>query len=108
MRDKIATEGAACGVAGEGRTCAVVSWIMPLVAVVVLVVGLYYPVVRIFNLLVVAFGVTALARAVAHMRRFGHCGLGVHVVAGVLLNLAILILVVIYFFTALDPMHIRS
>ncbi len=109
MSDKIETaaEGAVCGVAGQGLTCAVVSWVMPLVAVVVLVIGLYFPVVSIFNLLVVAFGITALARSVAHMRRFGHCGLGGHVAVGVVLNLAIIILVVTYIFTGFDPIHIR-
>ena len=109
MRDKveIEEEAPACGVAGQGRTCAVVSWAMPLVAVVVLVVGLYYPVVSIFNLVIVAFGMTALARSVAHIRRFGYCGLGGHVMVGAVLNLAILFLVVTYIFTGFDPMHIR-
>ena len=43
MHEKTKTDaaGVACGVAGEGLTCAVVSWVMPLVAVVALVIGLY-------------------------------------------------------------------
>ena len=95
MSSKIETaaEAAVCGVAGQGLTCAVVSWVMPLLAIVVLVIGLYYPVVSIFNLLVVAFGITALVRSVAHMRRFGPCGLDGHVAVGMALNLAILVLV---------------
>jgi hypothetical protein len=55
----------------------------------------------------VAFSLTALARSVAHVRRYGYCGLGGHVAVGVALNLAVLVLVVIYLFTAFDPMHIR-
>ncbi len=97
----------ACGVAGQGLTCAVVSWVMPLVAVLVLLLGLYFPVVSIFNLLVVAFGITALARSVAHIRRYGHCGLGGHVAVGAVLNLAILVLVITYIFTGFDPIPIR-
>lgn len=109
MRKKtqITADVPVCGVDREGLTCAVVSWVMPLVAVVVLVAGLYYPVVSIFNLLVVAFGVTALARSLAHVRRHGHCGLGRHVALGAVLNLAIAALVAIYIFTALDPLGIR-
>ena len=107
MSDKIETptEAAVCGVAGQGLTCAVVSWSMPLLAIAVLLIGLYYPVVSIFNLLVVAFGITALARSVARMCRFGPCGLGGHVAVGVVLNLAILVLVV---FRALRRRHAPS
>ena len=61
----------------------------------------------IFNLLLVAFGVTALARSVAHVRRYGFCGLGGHVALGAVLNLLILLLVVTYIFTGFDPIHIR-
>jgi len=94
-------------VGGQGLKCAVVSWLAPLVAVVVLIVGLRYPVVSVFNIIFVAFGVTALARSVAHIRRFGSCGLGGHVIVGVVLNLAIVTLVAIYIFTSFDPIHIR-
>ena len=97
-----------CGVGGEsGLTCAVVSWVAPLAAVVVLVVGMHYPVISAFNILFVAFGVAALARSVAHRRIYGSCGLGGHVAAGVLLNLLIVTLVVAYIFTGFDPLHIR-
>jgi len=96
-----------CGVGKEGLKCAVVSWAAPLVATVVLVAGLHYPLVSAFNILFVAFGITALLRSVAHIRRFGSCGLGGHVAVGVVLNLAIVVLATIYFFTSFDPVHIR-
>ena len=98
---------AVCGVGGQGLKCAVVSWAAPLVAVVVLVVGLRYPVLSVFNLIFVAFGITALVRSVAHIRRFGSCGLGDHVAVGVVLNLIIVTLVLLYIFTGIDPVHIR-
>jgi hypothetical protein len=108
MNDKADTNTApVCGVGTEGLKCAVVSWLAPLAATVVLVAGLRYPVVSAFNIIFVAFGITALLRSVAHIRRFGSCGLGGHVAVGVVLNLAIVILVAIYFFTSLDPAHIR-
>ncbi len=96
-----------CGVGGEGLKCAVVSWLAPLAAVLLLVAGMYYPVVSAFNILFVAFGITALARSVAHIRKFGSCGLGGHVAVGALLNLIIATLIVIYIFTSFDPIHIR-
>lgn len=96
-----------CGVGDEGLQCARVSWTAPLLAVGVLVLGMYYPVVSAFNILIVAFGITAMLRSVAHIRRYGSCGLGGHVIAGILLNIAIVTLVVIYLFTGLDPVHIR-
>jgi hypothetical protein len=34
-----------------------------------------YPVISAFNIIFVAFGITALARSVAHIRTFGSCGL---------------------------------
>lgn len=98
----------ACGAGREGIKCAVVSWVMPLVAVVVLVLGMRFPVLRVFNILFVAFGVTAALRSVEHIRRHGACGLGGHVAIGVILNLAILGLIFLYVFTALDPLGIRS
>jgi hypothetical protein len=96
-----------CGVGTQGLQCAVVSWLMPLIAVAVLVTGLRYPVVRVFNIVFVAFGLTALARSAAHIRQYGSCGLGGHVAVGVLLNAAIVALVAVYFFTGLDPIRIR-
>lgn len=96
-----------CGVGAQGLQCAVVSWLMPLIAVAVLVAGLHYSVVRVFNIVFVAFGLTALARSVAHIRRYGSCGLGGHVAVGVLLNVLIVALVTIYVFTGLDPIRIR-
>jgi len=97
-----------CGVGGEGGLkCAVVSWMAPLVAVMVLVIGMRYPVISAFNIIFVAFGITALARSVAHMRAYGSCGLGGHVAVGVVLNLIIAALVAVYIFTGLDPIHIR-
>jgi len=96
-----------CGIGGEGLKCAVVSWVAPLAAVVLLVVGMRYPVINAFNIPFVAFGVTALARSVAHMRTFGSCGLGGHVAVGVVLNLVIVTLVTIYIFTGFDPIRIR-
>jgi hypothetical protein len=98
---------AACGVDGQGLKCAVVSWVMPLAAVLVLIAGQHYPVVSVFNILFVAFGITALVRSGAHMRMYGSCGLGGHLAVGAVLNLAIIMLVVIYIFTGHDPMHIR-
>lgn len=102
-----AESAAVCGVGGQGLKCAVVSWLAPLLAVVVLVAGMRYPVVSAFNIIFVAFGITALARSVAHIRTFGSCGLGGHVAVGVVLNLIIVILVAIYIFTGFDPIHIR-
>ena len=96
-----------CGVGGEGLKCAVVSWMAPLAAVIVLVAGMHYPVVSVFNIIFVAFGITALARSVAHMRTFGSCGLGGHVAAGVVLNLIIVALVLVYIFSGFDPLRIR-
>ncbi len=87
--------------------CAVVSWVAPLAAVTVLIAGLYYPVMSIFNIIFVAFGITALLRPAAHIRRYGSCGLGGQVAVGIVLNLAIVTLVVIYLFTSLDPFHLR-
>jgi hypothetical protein len=108
MSDQAGTDATpVCGVGREGLKCAVVSWAAPLLAVAVLVAGMHYPVLSAFNILFVAFGITALSRSVAHIRRFGGCGLGGHVAVGAVLNLVIVILVAIYFFTSLDPVHIR-
>jgi hypothetical protein len=97
-----------CGVGREGMKCAVVSWAAPLVAAVLLVVGMQFPALKVVNIFFVAFGVTALLRSVAHVRRYGSCGLGGHVALGALLNALILALVVTYVFTAFDPLVIRK
>lgn len=96
-----------CGVGAQGLKCAVVSWVAPLLAVIVLIAGLRFPVLSAFNILVVAFGITALGRSVAHIRRYGSCGLGGHVAVGAILNLAVATLVSIYVFTGFDPVGIR-
>ncbi len=104
----VAESAPVCGVGAEGGLkCAVVSWVAPLAAVAVLVAGMRYPAVSAFNIIFVAFGITALARSVAHIRSFGSCGLGGHVAVGVVLNLIIVTLVVIYIFTGFDPIRIR-
>jgi hypothetical protein len=97
-----------CGVGQDGLKCAVVSWLAPLLAAVVLVVGMYYPVIRAFNILFVAFGITALLRSAAHMHRFGSCGLGGHVAVGVVLNAIVVTLVFIYIFTGFDPLSLNQ
>jgi hypothetical protein len=96
-----------CGVGKDGLKCAVVSWVAPLAAAIVLVVGMYYPVIRAFNIIFVAFGITALIRSAAHIHRFGSCGLGGHVAVGVVLNLIVVTLVAIYIFTGFDPLSIK-
>jgi len=98
---------AICGVGAQGFKCAIVSWVAPLLAAVVLVIGMRYPVVSGFNILIVAFGITATIRSLAHIRRFGSCGLGGHVAIGVTLNLVVITLVVIYLFTAFDPLGLK-
>ena len=91
-----------CGVAGSGKTCAVVSWVMPLVATAVLLIGLRYPVVRVFNIVFVAFGIMATVRSILHIRRYGGCGLGGHVAVGVVLNVLLIALIMVYVFIGLD------
>ncbi len=107
VRARVAPPAAVCGVGADGLKCAVVSWVAPLLAVVVLIAGLRYPVVNGFNILIVAFGITALIRSLAHMRAYGSCGLGGHVAIGLVLNLVVIALVGIYLFTGLDPVGIR-
>jgi len=46
-------------------------------------------------------------RTVFHTRLYGDCGFGRHLAVGAVLNVTVLVLVGIYFFTALDPLHIR-
>lgn len=103
-----AAEVPSCGVGREGLKCAVVSWVMPLVAVTVLALGMRYPVLRVFNIVFVAFGLMALMRSLLHIRAYGSCGLGGHVIAGAILNLALLALILLYVFTAFDPLGIRA
>jgi len=90
-----------------GIKCAMVSWIAPLLAIIVLYVGLRYPVLSVFNIIIVGFGVMAMIRSVNHIRKYGACGLGGHLLIGGLLNAAILVLVFIYVYTAGDPLGIR-
>lgn len=90
-----------------GIKCAVISWVAPLLAVVMLYIGLRFPVLSVFNIVVVGFGVMAMIRSVNHIRRFGACGLGGHIVIGGILNAAILVLVFIYVYTSGDPLGIR-
>lgn len=97
----------ACGVGADGVKCAVVSWVMPLIAVAVLVAGLRFPVLSVFNIVFLAFGLLALGRSIAHMRTYGSCGLGTHVVFGTVLNVAIVVLAFVYIFTGFDPLHLR-
>lgn len=98
---------AVCGVGAQGFKCAIVSWVAPLLAAAVLVAGLHYPVISGFNIIFVAFGVTALIRSLAHIRRYGGCGLGGHVAVGLILNLIVVTLVAVYVFTGFDPVNIR-
>ena len=97
----------ACGMGPSGLKCAVVSWAAPLAATVVLAIGMRYPQAHVFNILFVAFGITALLRSVDHTRTWGPCGLGGHIVAGALLNLCLLALLAAYIFTGLDPLGLR-
>lgn len=106
-RNAVAEPVAVCGVGGQGLKCAVVSWAAPLAAAVVLFAGLRFPVVSGFNIILVAFGITALVRSLAHIRQYGGCGLGGHVAVGLILNLIVVTLVAVYIFTGLDPIRIR-
>jgi len=104
---KTVEETPICGVGAQGFKCAIVSWAAPLAAAIVLVLGMRFPVLNGFNIIFVAFGITALIRSLAHIRRYGGCGLGGHVAVGVVLNLIVVTLVMIYIFTGLDPVRIR-
>lgn len=90
-----------------GIKCAMISWVAPLLAVVLLYAGLRYPVLSVFNIIVVGFGVMAMIRSVNHIHKYGACGLGGHIVIGGILNAAILVLVFIYVYTTGDPLGIR-
>ncbi len=108
VTDQASAAGATCGAGGDGLRCAVIAWAAPLAAVVLLALGMRFPLLKVFNIFFVAFGVTALARSVAHIRRHGSSGLGGHVAVGVVLNVAVLILVIVYVFTRLDPLSLRA
>lgn len=90
-----------------GIKCAVVSWAAPLAAIAVLIIGMHVPVLSVLNLLFVGFGVMAMIRSINHIRRYGACGLGGHIVIGGLFNAIILALVFIYVYTGFDPLGIR-
>ena len=94
-------------VEGPDPRCPVVSWVMPTLALPLLYIGLRYPIMAVFNLAVIAFGFVAMVRALVHMRKSGTGGLGWHVAVGILLNMVIITLVIIYMFIGIDPLHIR-
>jgi len=94
--------GASCDFAGQGAKCAIVSWVAPLLAIGILLLSLRYPVAAILDLVAVAFGITALARSIAHIRRFGGCGLGGHVALGIVLNAIVVALLGWYLFVGID------
>lgn len=96
-----------CEACDSGLKCAVMSWAMPLLTVVVLFAGLRYQVLKVFVMLPVAMGGMALLRSLLHLRQYRGCGLGVHAIAGVTLHVLALGLAGIYLFTSLDPVHIR-
>lgn len=98
---------AACGVGAEGLKCAVVSWAAPLAAAVILVLGMYVPALSVLNIVFVAFGLMATVRSIGHIRQYGSCGLGGHLAVGIVLNAVVVTLVLVYIFTALDPLSIR-
>jgi hypothetical protein len=105
---KTVDEAPVCGVGAQGFKCAIVSWAAPLAAAIILIAGMRFPILNGFNIIFVAFGITALIRSLAHIRQYGGCGLGGHVIVGVILNLIVVTLVMIYIFTGFDPIHIRS
>ena len=104
---KTVDEAPACGVGAQGFKCAIVSWAAPLAAAAILIAGMRFPILNGFNIIFVAFGITALIRSLAHMRQYGGCGLGGHVIVGVILNVIVVTLVMVYIFTGFDPIRIR-
>jgi hypothetical protein len=62
-RDWTEQSAATCGVGREGIQRAVIAWAVPLTAVALLVLGLRDSLLKVFNILVVAFGTTALVRS---------------------------------------------
>ncbi len=100
-------EGATCLACDSGAKCARIAWSMPLLAMVLLYLGLRYPILNVFNMIVVAFGAMGWTRTVLYMRQYRNCGFGPHLAVGAVLNAGALVLVGIYFFSGLDPIHIR-
>ena len=100
-------EGETCLACDSGAKCARIAWSMPLLALLLLYLGQSYPVLNVFNMIAVAFGAMGWTRTLLHSRQYGNCGFGLHLAVGGVLNVGVLILVGIYFFTALDPLHIR-
>ncbi len=99
--------GQVCSVDEDGLRSAVLSWLTPLSALAFLIGSYRYPVVSVLNVFFAAFGVAGLWRSVSLIRVYGHFGMGAHLAMGVVLNLAVVFLILIYIFTLLDPLHIR-
>ena len=97
-----------CNVDEDGLRSATLSWLTPLGALVFLIGSYHYPLVSVLNVFFAAFGVAALLRSVARIRAYGHYGVGGHLAMGIVLNLAVVTLILIYIFTLLDPLHIRA
>jgi hypothetical protein len=91
-------EAPVCSKDGSKFKCAIVSWVMPLIAILILWLALSYPALKVLNILVLGFGVTALIRSVAHIRRYGGCGLRGHVYVGATLNIIIVSLFIMNVF----------
>ena len=89
---------AVCSPEGSNFKCAIVSWVMPLIAIFVLWLALIYPPLKVLNILVLGFGVTALLRSIAHIRHYGGCGLRGHVYIGAILNTLIVSLFILNVF----------
>ena len=106
-RDAGELSGRVCSVDEDGLRSAVFSWLTPLGALAFLIGSYRYPAVSVLNVFFAAFGVAALWRAVALIRVYGHYGMGAHLAMGVVLNLAVVVLILTYIFTLLDPLHIR-
>ena len=100
-------EGESCLACDSGAKCARIAWSMPLLAMVLLYLGQRYPILNVFNMIAVAFGAMGWTRTLLHTRQYGNCGFGLHLAVGAVLNSCVLVLVGIYFFTGLDPLHIR-
>ena len=101
-------EGATCTACDSGAKCARMAWSMPVLALVLLYLGLRFPILNVFNMIIVAMGAMGWVRTLLHSRAYGNCGFGLHLAVGAVLNAAVLVLVWIYFFTGLDPLHIRA
>jgi hypothetical protein len=97
-----------CRVEDDGLKSAALSWLTPLGTLAFLIGSYQYPVVSVLNVFLAAFGVAGMLRSVARIRAYGHYGVGGHLAMGVVLNLAVVILILTYIFTLLDPLHIRA